>query len=71
MVSNFEFEKCHFETPGTKTDILDFLQNITRFARTINIRLLVYLKAIYGQRMKEIDFSSLATRCSIFPNRRS
>ena len=71
MVSNFEFGKCHFETPDTKTDILNFLENKKRFARTINIRLLVYLKAIYGQRMKEIDFLSLATRCSIFPNRRS
>ena len=23
MVSNFEFGKCHFETPDTKTDILN------------------------------------------------
>ena len=40
-------------------------------ARTTYIRLPIYLKAIYGQKMKEIDFSTLATRWSIFPDRRS
>lgn len=39
----------HFETrPTTKTDILTFLENKSLFARTIYIRLLVYLKAIYS-----------------------
>ena len=41
------------------------------FARRTYIRLLIYLKAIYGQKIKEIDFSTLATRWSIFPDRRS
>ena len=41
------------------------------FVRTTYIRLLIYLKAIYGQKMKEIDFSTLGTRWSIFPDRRS
>ena len=48
-----------------------FLENKRLFARTTFIRLLIYLKAIYGQKMKEIDFSTLATRGSIFPDRRS
>ena len=61
----------HFETPTTKTDSLTFLENKRLFARTTYIRLLIYLKAIYGQKMKEIDFSTLATRWSIFPERRS
>ena len=41
---------CHFETPTTKTDILTFLENKRLFARTTYIRLLIYLKAIYGQK---------------------
>ena len=41
------------------------------FARRTYIRLLIYLKAIYGQKIKEIEFSTLATRWSIFPDRRS
>ena len=43
-------------------------------AGTIYIRFLIYLKAIYEQKMKEIDFSTLATKLrfwSIFPDRRS
>ena len=59
--------KCgHFETSTTKTNILTFLENKRLFARTTYIRLLIYLKAIYGRKMKEIDFSTLATRWSIF-----
>ena len=61
----------HFETPTTKTDILTFLENKRLFARTTYIGLLIYLKAIYGQKMMAIDFSTLATRWSIFPDRRS
>ena len=57
----------HFETPTTKTDSLTFLENKRLFARTTYIRLLIYLKDIYGQKMKEIEFSTLATRWSIFP----
>ena len=57
----------HFETPTTKTDSLTFLENKRLFARTTYIRLLIYLKDIYGQKMKEMDFSTLATQWSIFP----
>ena len=31
----------------------------------------IYLNAIYGQKMKEMDFSTLATQWSIFPDRHS
>ena len=48
-----------------------FLENKRLFARTTYIRLLIYLKAIYRQKIEEIDFSTLATRWSIFPDRRS
>ena len=43
-------------------------------AGTIYIRFLIYLTAIYEQKMKEIDFSTLATKLrfwSIFADRRS
>ena len=69
--ANFELKIRPFETPTTKSDILTFLENKRLFARTTYIRLLIYLKAIYGQKMKAIDFSTLATRWSIFPDRRS
>ena len=39
-----------------------------------NLHQITYLpkiKAVYGQKMKETDFSTLATRWSIFPHRRS
>ena len=39
-----------------KTVIVTFLENKRLFARTTYIRLLIYLKAIYRQKMKEIDF---------------
>ena len=71
MSANFGLKIRPFETPTTKTDILTFLENKIFPARTTNIRLLIYLKAIYGQKIKEIDFSALATRWSIFPDRRS
>ena len=63
MLANFRVEKYgHFT----------FLENKRLFARTTYIRSLIYLKAIYGQKMKEMDFSTLATRWSIFPvDRRS
>ena len=66
-----KFRDSYFETLTTKTNILTFLENKRLFARTTYIRLLIYLKAIYGQKMKESDFSTLATRWSIFPDRRS
>ena len=40
----------HFETQTTKTNILTFLENKRLFARTTYIRLLIYLKALYGQK---------------------
>ena len=70
MLANFGLKNGHFETPTTKSDILTFLEK-RLFARTTYVRLLIYLKAIYGQKMKEIDFSTLATRWSIFRDRRS
>ena len=67
-VSKFRVENTAILTPTTKADILTFLQNKRLFARTTHIRLLIYLNAIYGQKMKEIDFSTLATRWLIFPD---
>ena len=49
-VSKFRVKYGHFETPTTQTDILTFLENKRLFARTTYIRLLIYLKAIYGQK---------------------
>ena len=59
------------ETPTSKTDLLIFLTNKKLSAGTIYFRFLIYLKAIYEQKMKEIDFSTLATKLrfwSIFPD---
>ena len=50
------------ETPTSKTNLLIFLTNKRLLAGTIYIRFLIYLKAIYEQKMKEIDFSTLATK---------
>ena len=57
-----------------KTDLLIFVTNKRLFAGTIYITFLIYLTAIYEQKMKEIDFSTLATKLrfgSIFRDRRS
>ena len=62
--------RCARASRESSANILTFLENKRLFARTTYIRLLIYLKAIYGQKMKEIDFSTLATRWSIFPDRR-
>ena len=65
---------CHSDTPMPKNDTLIFLANKRLPVETIYITSLIYVKAIYGQKMKEIDFSTLATKsvfCSIFPDRRS
>ena len=62
------------ETPTSKTDFLIFLTNNRPLGGTIYIRFLIYLKAVYEQKMKEIYFSTLATKLrfwSIFPDRRS
>ena len=71
MLANLGLKNGHFKTLATKTDILTFLENKRLFVRRTYISLLIYLKAIYGQKIKEIDFSTLATRWSIFPDRRS
>ena len=71
MLANLGLKNGHFKTLATKTDILTFLENKRLFVRRTYISLLIYLTAIYGQKMKEIDFSTLATRWSIFPDRRS
>ena len=71
MLANLGLKNGHFKTLATKTDILTFLENKRLFVRRTYISLLIYLKAIYGQKMKEIEFSTLATRWSIFPDRRS
>ena len=71
MLANLGLKNGHFKTLATKTDILTFLENKRLFVRRTYISLLIYLKAIYGQKMKEIDFSTLATRWSIFPDHRS
>ena len=50
-VSKFLVENtADFDTPATKTDIVTFLETKRLFARTTYIRLLIYLKAIYGQK---------------------
>ena len=62
------------ETATLKTDLLIFLTNKKLSAGTIYFRFLIYLKATYEQKMKEIDFSTLASKLrfwSIFPDRRS
>ena len=58
--------------PAGDNQNLDFVERVERLmADTIYITFLIYLKAIYRQKMKEIDISTLATQCSIFPDRRS
>ena len=58
----------------TDDDLLIFLKNRKLSAGTVYFRFLIYLKAIYEQKMKKNDFSTLATKLrfwSIFPDRRS
>ena len=57
--------------PGDNLN-LDFVERVeSLMAETIYITFLIYLKAIYRQKMKEMDLSILATQCSIVPDRRS
>ena len=73
MLANFRLKFHNFETPTSKTDLLIFLKSKMLLEGAIYIRFLVYLKANYGHKMKEIDFSTPATKfrfCSIFPDRR-
>ena len=61
-----EYVQCK---PATERFIiLTFLEN--KSERIIHIRLLIYLKCMYGQKIKEIDFSTLSTECWILLYRR-
>ena len=54
-----KFRDSYFETLTTKTNILTFLENKRLFARTTYIRLLIYLKAIYGKKWRQSIFQLL------------
>ena len=71
MLANFGLKIRLFWDYDHENWFLTFLENKRLFLRTTYIRLLIYLKATYRQKMKAIDFSTLATRWSIFPDRRS
>ena len=74
MLANFRLKIRAVWDSDIETELLDFLTNKMLSAGAIYIRFLIYLKAIYVQKMKEIDFSTLATKLrfwSIFPDRRS
>ena len=59
-VSEFQVIKLgQSETPTSKTYLLIFLINKKLWAGTIYFRFLIYLKAIYEQKIKEIDFQLL------------
>ena len=68
---NFRLKLGHSETPNSKA------VPVSRLAGTLSsslIKFLIYLKAIYGQEMTGIDFSSPATKSrvsSIIPDSRS
>ena len=74
MLANFRLKLRQSETPTSKTNLLIFLKNKRLLTGTIYNRFLIFLKAIYEQKMEEIDFSTLATKLrfwSIIPDRRS
>ena len=74
MLANFRLKIRAVLTTTSKTDLLVFLTNKRFLEETIYIRFLIYLKAFYEQKMKEVHFSTLATKLrfwSIFPDRRS
>ena len=63
-----DFQVGQSETPTSRTNLLIFLTNKRLLAGTVYIRFLIYLKAIYEKKkkkkkkMKEIEFSTLATK---------
>ena len=62
-VSEFQVKTLgQSESPTSKTNLLIFLTNKRLLAVTIYIRFLIYLRAIYEQKMNEIEFSTLATK---------
>ena len=65
MLANFGLKLGQFEAPAPKSDILTFLENRKLLGKRL-VRLLIYLKVKYGQKRKEINFSTPATRCSLF-----
>ena len=70
MLSNFGFEIRPFCDSDDEIwySPLTFLENKRIFARTILIRLLIYLKATHGQKnWGNHLFNSCHSRCSIFP----
>ena len=74
MLANFSLKIRAVRDSDIENHLLIFLTNKKLSAGTIYFRFLIYLKAIYEQKMKEIDFSTLATKLrfwSIFPDRRS
>ena len=71
MLANLRLKIRPSETQTSKTDILIFLSNKKVLVGAIYITFFIYLKAIFGQKLKEIDFSTLPIQCSIFSDRRS
>ena len=71
MLANFTLKIRAVWDSDIETDRLIFHANNKLLAGTIYFRFLIYLKAIHEQKMKEIDFSTLATKLrfwSIFPD---
>ena len=69
-VSKFRFENMAILTLRPRKPIFLLFSKMKGFLpEQLPSRLLMYLKAIYGQKMKEIDFWTLVTRWSIFPDR--
>ena len=63
MLANFRLKIKQAGTPASKTDLLVFLTNKRFLEETIyNWVSYIYLKAFYEQKMKEIHFSTLATK---------
>ena len=74
MLANFRLKITAVRDCDIENRSSNFLTNKKLSAGTIYFRFLIYLKAIYEQKMKEIYFSTLATKLrfwSIFPDRRS
>ena len=74
MLANFSLKIRAVRDSDIENRSFIFFTNKRLLAGTIHIRFLIYPTAIYEQKMKEIDFSTLATKLrfwSIFPDRRS
>ena len=62
MLANFRLKIKQAGTPASKTDLLVFLQIKDFWRKQSTMGFLIYLKAFYEQKMKEIHFSTLATK---------